>query len=423
MINCKQILLLTCIFVFSSSVMYAQKAKFKGADVKVQKIRLPTNFIAPENRTYDLFSKGKYASEIETHERGIYGWNIDGDNPTVKAVISIYGFSIGSAKKNSQKKTKKDDEGKVIESWTMYNYSGGATGRGTMYIYGEENPFIYNTKKEKEKKKGKGKTKAEEKKEKADADLASNPFLAEEDIVEAEENDLGEDIGLEGEELPLIKTIKLDQNKQVRSNASRSASTSYKEYLEKHRPKLQAFRDQFPSKAYYSAISSLNREYGYAPVKNIVYLKAMKSDKHPEFKNWNAATTAIETLFKAFKYNKSIAANQSKFDPILEYFEGVMNKIPESDKKGKKLKAAAFQNLTNTMYNLDRHQEIIDLSNKYLESKTLGKHAKRILEKAEKLKAHLAFHQMEARHLESIDDVDDSIVEDEVEEDIRYEDN
>lgn len=399
MIHFKKIMLLGFVILFASSALNAQKAKFKNKLVSVQKIRLPQNFIEPEKRTYNLYTKGKFSDEVETHERGIYGWKLDESSPNLKGVISIYGFSIGSSKKSSKKKTKKDKDGKVTDSWTEYTYSSSAKGKATLYIYGESNPFKYRKKDQK-------KSKAEEKKEEEKKELSTNKFLSAEDIEDAEESDMGEDAGLDSENLPLVNTTSLNVERDVKTSANRSATAAYKVYLEKERPKLIDFRDEFPAEAYQKAITKLNSEYGYTPVIKRFYLNTMKSDKHEEYQTWNEACTAIETLLKTFKYNKSIEANQAKFDPILEYFEGIVKSIPEGDKKGKKLKVAAYENLIKTMYYLDRHEELIELCNKNLASKMLDKPSKKMLQQAEKQLAHLQFHQMNSCHMENLDEID-----------------
>jgi hypothetical protein len=143
----------------------------------------------------------------------------------------------------------------------------------------------------------------------------------------------------------------------------------------------------------------------------------MKSEKHPDYKKWNDAVTATGMLFKVFKYNKSIDANQSKFDPIIKYFSAKVDGIDDKDKKGKKMKKAAFNNLTNLLFYLDRYEAVITVCKNNLESKILDKSAKRMMEKAERQVALLAFHKVESCHLESSFEIDESEIESEEDED------
>ena len=407
MTNLKLFILIACCFFFGDFSLNAQTAKFKGKIVSVQKARLPVNYTDADKRTYHLYTKGAYSGGIDAHGKKIYGWTKDTENPNVKAVVSLYGFSIGQAKRTSQAKEKKDKDGKVVDKWTEYTYSGTATGKGTLYIYGHNNPFTYKAKK---KKKSKYELKQEEKAAAAKKDLEDNPFLSSEDVADAE-SDISEDSGLEGENLELIKTISIDQSKDVTTGAHRKSSSAYKEYTESQRPKLVSFKQGYPSAAYKRALSQLNYQYGYAPVKNTFYLKRMKTEKHKQFKMWNDAVQATQTLFKGFKYNKSIDDMQSKFEPIVGYFSDQLASIPDSDKKGKKMKKAAFQNLTNILYYLDRHDEVIAVANKNLEGKHTDKLAKRILANSERLKAHLAFHKMESCHFVTDEEVAEEDIE------------
>ena len=409
-----------CFCFVGQTNMYAQKAKFKSKSTAVQKTRLPDNFIEPEKRTYDLYAKGSYAYDIDAYQKRIFGWTEDRENPNVKGVVSIYGFSIGRPKLNSKKRESKDKEGKVTDRWTDYHYTNSATGNGTLYVYGLSNPFKYNDKTKK-------KSKYEEKKEaEAAADkkeLEDNPFLSSEDIAEAEESDVGTDEGLEGEALPLIKTIGVDQSTDVKSKTFRSSSKAYNDYKSNQHSKLQNFRSNYPNAAYRSAISRLNRMYGYAPVKQVFYMKTMKSDKHPEFKTWNDASTAAQTLFKTVKYNKSIDETSTKFDPIIKYFADQLSKS-SGDKKAKKLNKAAFQNLTNIMFYLDRHDDLITIAKNNMESKYLDGIAKRIMEKSKKQKAQLLFHSMDTCHVDNEEEIaEDDIEVDEAEEEAEDDTN
>ncbi len=408
------LLLLSCCFLCSNTT-FAQKAKFKNEKATCQKTRLPVNYVAPENRTYNVYKKGAYSETIEEFSRGIYGWKLDRDRPKMEAVISVYGFQIHPAKRNAQKKEKKDKDGKVTEKWTEYTYSSSADGMATLYIYGESSPFVY-------KKKEVEKSKAEKQKEAEAAakkkDLEDNPFLSSEDVAEADnagESDISEDSGLDGAMLPLAKRVSLDITENVQTQANRSASGAYKDYLDNHRPKLYKFRDNYPHQAYTQAMNTLNYEYGYSPINYRIALKSMKTDNHPEFKMWNDACQATQTLFKAFKYNKSIADNQSKFDPIINYFHKQAEQIPDDDRKAKNMKKAAFENLVNIMYYLDRHEELITLCQKYKDSKVLDRMANNIIDKSSRQAALLAFHKLDACHLDKMEDIADGDVESEEE--------
>ena len=416
MTNTKTFLLLIFCCFFGSNIMLAQKAKFKNLRATCQKARLPQNYVEPENRTYDLYKKGYYSQSVEIHNKGIYGWTLTQNNPNLEAVVSVYGFRINPATRSSQKKEKKDKDGNVTDRWTEYTYSGSAKGKGTLYIYGESNPFKYEKKKsEKSKAELKREAQAEAKKK----DLEDNPFLSSEDVAEAEdegESDIREDSGLDNAVLPLVKTVNLDISESTSTSAHRSSSSAYKDYQQNHKPKLYDFRDRYPNRAYNKAMNTLNYEYGYSPVNYRIWLKKMKTEKHPEFKTWNDACQAAETLFKTFKYNKSIEGSQVKFDAIIGYFNKQVESISDSDRKAKKMKSAAFNNLINIMYYLDRYEEVITLCQKYKDSKILDKAAKKMLNKSNRQVALMAFHKVNSCHLEEMSDIAEGDIETEEEE-------
>ncbi len=403
------LLLLFC--VLCVNVMFAQKAKFKSVRSKVQKIKLPTNYVSPEDRTYAIYTKGIYSENVGDPTQGIYGWTYDENSPKIEAMVSIYGFRIDPAKRSSSKKTKKDKDGNVTETWTEYVYTGSATGRGTLYTYGQSETFKY------ERRNSKSKKKEEEKKKAEKEEAAANPFLSAEDASDDEgESNEGEDSGLDGTAMPLAERRSLDISTTVKSRSHRSITAAYKDYRENQISKLYDFRDGYPERVYNSAINTLNSQYGYSPTNFTVFLREMKSEKHPEFEMWNNAEKAAVTLFKGFRYNKSISDYQKKFDPIIAYFNSQVENIADSDKKGKTLKRAAFNNLIQIMYYLDRYEQVIALCEAQKESKMLGKSAEKMLRRANRQVALMAFHKVKTCHFEEMAEIDmDDIVSDEEE--------
>ena len=412
----RTILLLFVCALFGAAPLSAQKAKFKNYKATCQKTRLPQNYVAPENRTYDVYVKGSYSADVEAYNRVLHGWTVTNENPNLEAVVSLYGFRVAPAKRTSQKKQTKDKEGNVTASWTEYTYTGSAEGKGTLYVYGDTNPFKYE-KMDEDKSKAElaREAKAAEEKEK----LAANPFLSAEDADDSGdegEDDISEDSGLDNAMLPLNATVKLDVAKSVSSRANRSSSKAYADYRDNYRPKLYELKNTYPRTAYNKAMNNLNARYGYSPVNYTVWLKNMKSDKHPDYQMWNDACSAAKALFKPFKYNKSIADAQGKFEPIVAYFVEKTASISDKDRKGKKLKEAAFNNATNILFYLDQYDEVMALCDEYADSKFLDKEAKKMRRKAHKQKSLMEFHQLSSCHMENMSDADESAVESEEEE-------
>jgi hypothetical protein len=77
------------------------------------------------------------------------------------------------------------------------------------------------------------------------------------------------------------------------------------------------------------------------------------------------------------------------------------------------MKKAAFNNLTNILYYLDRHEAVITLCNKYKESKVLDKSAKRMLDRAERQIALMAFHKAKSCHIETLIEIEEGDIESE----------
>jgi hypothetical protein len=381
----------------------AQKAKFKNLVATCQKIRLPENYVAPENRTYAIYTKGSYSSNIGNTNRGIYGWAYSEESPTLEAVVSVYGFSINPPSRSSENKERKDKDGNVKERWTEYTYSGSAEGKGTLYVYGQAEAFVYD---DPEREPTKAELRKMEREQEAAEKLASNPFLTDEVEEDTGESDIGEDSGLDGAKLPLAYTRSLDVNTAVRTAAHRSIKAAYDEYKKRQIPQLNTFRANYPSQSYNLAINSLNAAYGYTPTNYNMWLKEMKTEDHPEFEMWNNACQATQALFKKFRYNQSIEGFQAQFDPIIKYFHDQLDAIPEGDKKNKRMRKAAFSNLINIMFYLDRYDEVSSFCLKYEDSKDLDRTAQKMRERAKKQSALLSFHHVDSRHFNQMPDIE-----------------
>ena len=83
------------------------------------------------------------------------------------------------------------------------------------------------------------------------------------------------------------------------------------------------------------------------------------------------------------------------------------------------MKKAAFSNLINIMYYLDRCEEVIALCQKHKDSKLLDKTAKKMLDKSSRQAALMAFHKVDSCHFEEMIEIEESDfeVEEEVAED------
>ena len=56
---------------------------------------------------------------------------------------------------------------------------------------------------------------------------------------------------------------------------------------------------------------------------------------------------------------------------------------------------------------LDRHDEVIKWANAYERDKKLDRVAKRYRGSSEEIKAHLAFHKLETRHIDNDEEIDE----------------
>lgn len=399
---------------FLTTLSFGQKVNFKNIRCNAQKCNLPTHKVAEEDRNYSLEVKGLYSGMVDPEKGRLYGWTRVDNNPTVHGVVSIYGFSYGRPKLKTEKKEKKDKDGKVIDKWNEYNYTVTSKGRATMYVYGPRNPFKYQMTDRQKKKAKEAEEAAAAKKAAEEKAVSDNPFLKDVDVEPAGDDEQGADEGADIE-LELLERVSIDQEETFKTPNKKTVKAVSEILRNDIRDDQYQFKEAYPGMAFRSGVYRLNNAYGFRPVKSYFTLQGIKTGDIREVENWNNAVTAAKTIMASLRYNTDLNQTRSDMQPILDFFHEVMSSYSLEDRKERKVSKAAFENIMYLQSYLDMHDDVIAMGNKYIDDKKLDRICKRAIKKAERFKAHLAFLEMPFRHLPSGQDIEGDEIEEEEE--------
>ena len=374
---------------FCAISLTAQKVDIDNYRIWVDYASLPDHKVIPDQRTYSLNVSGKYKFDKQQilDALNLRGWTWVQDRGNVTVDLKVQDFVRGRGSSDKRTVEKKDKDGNVTGKTTYYSYGSTNTGRATLRIYGPKNKYEGLKKKKKKRKKKKKKEKEEEK----------NPFLQG-----------TEDIG--SEDLPeaeLVGTYDLSQSYKVDGGEKSSSKEAYSAYSEIANERYSEQLDSYQSDVIKKANAYLNETYGYNRKRDRAKFKRLDSDKHPEYEMFDNATKALKELLGKKRFNESHDEVAGAIAPIVAYFEEVVENYGKDDKHEKRLKAASMYNLAQIHYYLDQPDKVIEIGNEYIRWGHDKKDGEKFVEKAEKLKHKLAFHESAGRYFETDENADE----------------
>jgi hypothetical protein len=387
-----QLTLLVLFLLFINNNSYAQKADIDNHYISISYAQVPTNYIDESNRTYSVNSYGsyKYTGRHNDEQINVYGWKRVDKSAHLQIKPNVSSFAPGIATQSTRVDEVKDKDGKVTSSTRYYWYSVTNTGLGTLYIYGAKNEIPPKQKKS-------DKPKEMSKKEK---EQANNPFLKNVDTKDAATNKADVNYNANSN-LPLAYSTSLGASYEYKGPEYTSASQAGKEFYARLEAETAMHEERFLKEMNGRINGYVNRLYGYNPVTNRnVKFKRLDSDKHPEFKMYNSATEAFKTIFAKMRYNKDTKEIEQDLAPIIEYFQGVVEKYHNKDDKGqRKLRAATLYNLARIYQYLDQHDKTITIGKQMILEKEDDDAGEDFIEESEEIARQLAFHKMTSRHI------------------------
>ncbi len=378
--------------LISLTFVIGQKADMDPHYISISLTHLPANYISPEKRTYSVTSYGnyRYTGKHNDDQINLYGWERVEKDATIQIKPNVMNFVAGRGTSQSSKVENKDKDGKVTSTTYSYWYTAENSGNGNLYIYGPKNELPIATKKS-------DKPKEMTKKEK---EASNNPFLKSVDTKDAITR--RDDTNMSGgSTLPLAYSSSLSQTFSYSTAKHAKTTDAYKEFSSNIDRVTADHEDSFLKGINSSVNNNINALYGYTPVtQGYVKFKKLDTDKHPEHNMYKNATEALKTIFAKMRYNRDTKEIEQDLEPIIDYFNSVVEKYDDKDDKGqRRLKAATMYNLARTYQYLDQHDKAILIAKQMITQKLEEGDAEDIIKECEEIKRQLAFHNMASRHI------------------------
>ncbi len=372
-------------FVLMSSPVWSQRVDIDKKRVSVEVSTLPQFYVPTDQRTYVVeFFGPEYINPDYVYENiNINGWEQVDENANAKVVINAYGIKVKDPEQIKRTEEKKDKEGNVTSTKHYYKYTLVGETKSRVRVSGPGEKMEMS--KWEKKQKAKAEAEAAEKKEAVD----SNPFLA------------GTDVADEADQNANLEVIFGDYNNH-KFEYTTAENSSYSKALAAIRAvidtKVRGFEDDYPEQLVRYANSDLNTCYGYQKSTQAFKMRVLDSKKHPENEMYGNATTALQKLMEAKKWNESTDKLKTDLEPMIAYFEGVAKKYSSDDKHEKRLKSASLFNLGQIYYFLDMPDKVKEIGDSYIRWGEDVKDGEDFVEMAESLKKQLEFHNMSGRY-------------------------
>ncbi|QXP61167.1 hypothetical protein [Olleya sp. HaHaR_3_96] len=148
-----------------------------------------------------------------------------------------------------------------------------------------------------------------------------------------------------------------------------------------------------------NAKAYLNATFGFVPTINkYEFFWILGSKKHPEFENHHINFDKLKVIIDNMKYDQPIDELEKELEPVITYFENVVEKYQGKKKKLRKVRYASYYNLANIYYYLDQPEKCEAYGQKIIDNdydKSDGRYFIRI---AKNLKQKLESNKVDSRH-------------------------
>ena len=366
------------LFLFPLSLSFianAQRTNIGNDHVNLGIIQLPTNYVTPEQRVYQVVG----ASEIE-----IDGWET-GENPSIRVVVQQPLMTMGEGSLVTNDHVTKNKEGKVTSTYKTYYVNSTNRGSRKYSIEGVKNEFVYEEPEEDKKDQvdNEGENKEEE-----------NPFLANTDIdPDSAALEIAVDLS------KVVYTRAVSQTYTHKTSEGRSSSTAWSSFRNNQRTVFYNHRGEFRTYSTREIGRAVNSLYGYSPSEEGLTIKVIKNDKHPETEKFNQAGSALKQLIGSIGATTDVIGMASQFDLLINYYSDLVKNADTKDKNSVKIMHASLYNLAVIAYALDRHEDCIAYCDQYMEDAGNERPGRLLKRESTRLKALLEFHHMTQRHM------------------------
>ena len=364
------------LLLFSCLTSFAQKVDLDRFYFEVGYLTLPREFVEPADRNYGVRvvvapAVVRLMPPIDVYNQvQLWGFKKVENNPTIGATISFNAVRFEKSETKTRTEEKKDREGKVTETITYYANELTYSASGGYQLTGPRDNTKYEQKQE----------------EKKQTQVATNRFLQNANL---QSSFAGRQI--DSGTFPSTMTQRTKEFRNL---------TDLNRYVYENKESIMIeLLAGYVQNGINTANQSLNRWYGYVPYTGRDFLWILDSKSHPEYPVQQDAIKAIKELGKQMSATESLDRLEQNLQPVMAYFQDLKTKFAGSDKRDQKMRYAAFYNLANLYYLLDRPDQAIEEANGLIKNGYDTKDGERFAEQADQLKKDLVKHKLETRHM------------------------
>ncbi len=195
------------------------------------------------------------------------------------------------------------------------------------------------------------------------------------------------------------------QYKETENYSSSSFSTYYKaqSFYNNNKYNLRNKRNSsHKSKIVSSVNADLNYNYGYTIRNKQDLFWILGTKKHPEIAKHVEAYEKAKVVFEKMKYDEPVDGLKPEFQPIIDYFEGVIPNYTSTKKRDKKMRYASYFNIAKMYYYLDDFNKTKEYAQKLIDNDYDKGDGKSLIRQADKALKTLSTNKMETRHMKVV---------------------
>ncbi|WP_272021854.1 hypothetical protein [Olleya namhaensis] len=269
----------------------------------------------------------------------ISGYKRESEGGTLDIDFAYHGTQVEDVNVNKEKHEKKDKEGNVTSTTYTYNVTANYTSTGTMMV----NNII--------------------------SGAAKTKNYSEKEVFESKDY------------------------------------TTYKQASDYYNNNKNNLRSKYNSAHKSTIISNakgyLNATFGFVPyINKYDFFWILGSKKHPEFAKHHENFDKLKEIIDNMEYDEPIGELEKELEPIILYFENVVDNYQGKKKKMRKVRYASYFNLAKIYYYLDQPDKCAAYGQKIIDNdydKSDGKYFIRI---SKNLKQKFEANKIETRHFE-----------------------
>lgn len=165
---------------------------------------------------------------------------------------------------------------------------------------------------------------------------------------------------------------------------------------------VRSLRTEFVKNVIDNVNLRLENLFGYAEKKSKFHLWILDSKKHPENESHKANFTIVKNAFEGMNSYEPVDNIKKKVQPALDYFNSIIAKYPEDNRKSKKLRYASLYNIGWINYYLDNVEASKEYADKIIENGNSKSDGKALGDRSNFLKELFATNETDTRHLQII---------------------